>query len=145
MVCVHHVCMWCSGSSTAVHKYRAASGAGGEGVWQRVRIGLHSIGLEGYTKSLGWALPLYSPNTILRLSFKTGNAVFLSQLQTNLFGRFFSIYILRKGNNREAPKLCVNVIECHSRSDNYTLARNMKQIVFGRSWLDSRCLEASGH
>lgn len=24
----------------------------------------------------------------------------------------------------------MNVIECHSRSDNYTLARNMKQIEF---------------
>lgn len=47
-----------------VRKYRAASGAGGEGVWQRVRIELHSIRLEGSTKSLGWALPVYSPNTI---------------------------------------------------------------------------------
>lgn len=26
--------------------------------------------------------------------------------------------------------MCVNVIECHSRSDNYTLARNMKQMAF---------------
>lgn len=41
-----------------VHKYRAASGAGGEGVWQRIRIEFHSTGLEGSTKSLGWALTL---------------------------------------------------------------------------------------
>lgn len=42
----------------------------------------------------------------------------------------FSIYILRECNNRDLPNLCVNVTECHSRSDNYTLARNMKQTEF---------------
>lgn len=49
-------------------------------------------------------------------------------------------YVLGKCRNRGASNLCVNVTECHSQSDNYTLARNMKQIVFGRSWPDARCL-----
>lgn len=52
------VYIMCACGAVAVHKYRATSGAGGEGVWQRVRIGFHSTRLEGSTESLGWALPL---------------------------------------------------------------------------------------